>query len=142
MGIGPVPAVRNLTKRTSTKMEDYDAVELNEAFAAQVFACDCDLHFNRERLNTNGGPIALGHPIACMGSRILTTLIYELRRSLITAGDTAGREAGPRAGAGVLPHCVCPADWAWRSKSKRSNLLSGPFRGRQVWSDFDASTGA
>ncbi|MGB0037233.1 MAG: thiolase family protein [Candidatus Acidiferrales bacterium] len=78
MGIGPVPAVRALTRRTGTKVEDYDAVELNEAFAAQVIACDRDLHFNMERLNPNGGAIALGHPIGCTGGRILTTLVHEL----------------------------------------------------------------
>jgi acetyl-CoA C-acetyltransferase len=81
MGIGPVPAVRSLTRRTGTKVEDYDAVELNEAFAAQVIACDRDLHFNRERLNPNGGAIALGHPIGCTGARIMTTLLHELRRA-------------------------------------------------------------
>jgi acetyl-CoA acetyltransferase family protein len=81
MGIGPVPAVRALTARTGTKVENYDAVELNEAFAAQVIACDRDLHFNRERLNPNGGAIALGHPIGCTGARIMTTLIHELRRA-------------------------------------------------------------
>jgi len=81
MGIGPVPAVRALTARTGTKVENYDAVELNEAFAAQVIACDRDLHFNRERLNPNGGAIALGHPIGCTGARIMTTLIHDLRRS-------------------------------------------------------------
>ena len=80
MGIGPVPAVRKLLARTGTKLEDYAAIELNEAFAAQVLACDRDLHFPRERLNPNGGAIALGHPIACTGARITTTLIHELRR--------------------------------------------------------------
>jgi acetyl-CoA C-acetyltransferase len=80
MGIGPVPAVRKLLARTGTKMEDYDVVELNEAFAAQVLACDRELHFDRERLNPNGGAIALGHPIACTGARILATLVHELRR--------------------------------------------------------------
>jgi acetyl-CoA C-acetyltransferase len=55
-------------------------VELNEAFAAQVLACDRELHFDRERLNPNGGAIALGHPIGCTGARILTTLAHELRR--------------------------------------------------------------
>jgi len=104
MGIGPVPAVRNLSKRTGTKVEDYDAVELNEAFAAQVLACDRDLHFNRERLNPNGGAIALGHPIACTGSRILTTLIHELRRP---TGQGTGQEASPRAGRrGLATLCV------------------------------------
>jgi acetyl-CoA C-acetyltransferase len=80
MGIGPVPAIRKLTARTGTCLDDYAAIELNEAFAAQVLACDRDLHFPRERLNPNGGAIALGHPIGCTGARILTTLIYELRR--------------------------------------------------------------
>ena len=79
MGIGPVPAVRKLEKRTGRKLADYDVVELNEAFAAQVLACDRELHFDRERLNPNGGAIALGHPIGCTGARILTTLVYELR---------------------------------------------------------------
>jgi acetyl-CoA C-acetyltransferase len=104
MGIGPVPAVRNLSKRTGTKVEDYDAVELNEAFAAQVLACDRDLHFNRERLNPNGGAIALGHPIACTGSRILTTLIHEIRRP---SGQGTGQEASPRTGRrGLATLCV------------------------------------
>lgn len=79
MGIGPVPAVRKLLARTGTKLDDYAAIELNEAFAAQVLACDRDLHFPRERLNPNGGAIALGHPIACTGARIMTTLIHEIR---------------------------------------------------------------
>ncbi|HTR47412.1 MAG TPA: thiolase family protein [Verrucomicrobiae bacterium] len=100
MGIGPVPAVRNLTKRTGTKVEDYGAVELNEAFAAQVLACDRDLHFNRERLNPNGGAIALGHPIACTGSRILTTLIHELRQP---TGRTDSSRSGQR---GLATLCV------------------------------------
>jgi len=103
MGIGPVPAVRNLTKRTGTKLEDYDAVELNEAFAAQVLACDRDLHFNRERLNPNGGAIALGHPIACSGARILTTLIHELRQPSGGAGPTASPRTGRR---GLATLCV------------------------------------
>jgi acetyl-CoA C-acetyltransferase len=81
MGIGPVPAVRKLLARTGAKIETYDAIELNEAFAAQVLACDRELHFDREKLNPNGGAIALGHPIACSGARIATTLLHELRRS-------------------------------------------------------------
>ncbi|MDE3137785.1 MAG: thiolase family protein [Acidobacteriota bacterium] len=80
MGIGPVPAVRKLEERTGRKLADYDLVELNEAFAAQVLACDRELHFDRERMNPNGGAIALGHPIGCTGARILTTLVHELRR--------------------------------------------------------------
>jgi acetyl-CoA C-acetyltransferase len=80
MGIGPVPAVRKLAARTGHKIENYDVVELNEAFAAQVLASDRELHFNRETLNPNGGAIALGHPIGCTGARIATTLLHELRR--------------------------------------------------------------
>ncbi|MGB7680070.1 MAG: thiolase family protein [Candidatus Acidiferrales bacterium] len=86
MGIGPVPAIRKLTARTGTRLDDYAAIELNEAFAAQVLACDRDLHFPRERLNPNGGAIALGHPIGCTGARILTTLVHELRTGLRDSG--------------------------------------------------------
>jgi acetyl-CoA C-acetyltransferase len=80
MGIAPVPACRKLFERTGWKIADYDAVELNEAFAAQVLACDRELHFDRARLNPNGGAIALGHPIGCSGARIVTTLLHGLQR--------------------------------------------------------------
>jgi acetyl-CoA C-acetyltransferase len=80
MGIAPVPAVRKLYERTGWKLDDYDVVELNEAFAAQVLACDRELRFDRERLNPNGGAVALGHPIGASGARITTTLLHELRR--------------------------------------------------------------
>ncbi len=80
MGIGPVPAIRKLEQRTGRRLATYDVIELNEAFAAQVLACDRELHFDRARLNPNGGAIALGHPIGCSGARILTTLVHELRR--------------------------------------------------------------
>jgi len=79
MGIGPVPAIRKLEKRTGWKLADYDAIELNEAFAAQVIACDRELSFPAGKLNPNGGAIALGHPIGCTGARILTTLVHHLR---------------------------------------------------------------
>jgi len=75
-----VPAVRKLEARTGWKLGDYAAVELNEAFAAQVLACDRELHFDRARLNANGGAIALGHPIGCTGARITTTLVHDLGR--------------------------------------------------------------
>jgi acetyl-CoA C-acetyltransferase len=80
MGIAPVPACRKLEERTGWKIRDYAAVELNEAFAAQVLACDRELEFDRTRLNPNGGAIALGHPIGATGARIVTTLLHELRR--------------------------------------------------------------
>lgn len=78
MGIGPVPAIRKMEARHGLKLADFDLVELNEAFAAQVLACDRDLHFNRDTLNVNGGAIALGHPIGCTGARITVTLLHEM----------------------------------------------------------------
>jgi acetyl-CoA C-acetyltransferase len=80
MGIGPVPAVRKLEDATGVPVKDYDLVELNEAFAAQVIACDRELGFHQERLNVNGGSIALGHPIGATGARIVATLLHELKR--------------------------------------------------------------
>jgi acetyl-CoA C-acetyltransferase len=80
MGIGPVPAVRRLLARTGLTMADLDLVELNEAFAVQVLACDRELGFDRERLNVNGGAIALGHPIGATGARIVVTLLHEMAR--------------------------------------------------------------
>ena len=80
MGIGPVPAIRTLLDRQKLKLDQVDLIELNEAFAAQVIACDRELQFDPERLNVNGGAIALGHPIGCTGVRITTTLIHEMAR--------------------------------------------------------------
>jgi acetyl-CoA C-acetyltransferase len=80
MGIGPVPALRKMAQKHNLKLADFDLVELNEAFAAQVLACDRELHFDRDTLNVNGGAIALGHPIGCTGTRITVTLLHELRR--------------------------------------------------------------
>jgi acetyl-CoA C-acetyltransferase len=91
MGIGPVPAIRKLEQRTGWKLADYSAVELNEAFAAQVIACDRELGFDRARLNINGGAIALGHPIGATGARITTTLVHELRKTASAVGNTAAR---------------------------------------------------
>jgi acetyl-CoA C-acetyltransferase len=80
MGIGPVPAVRRLCERTGLRVEDFDLVELNEAFAAQVLAVLHDLPIAEDRVNVNGGAIALGHPIGCTGTRIVVTLLHEMRR--------------------------------------------------------------
>ena len=80
MGIGPVPAIKKLFARTGLAMEDFDLVELNEAFAPQVLAVLREMPIPAEKLNVNGGAIALGHPIGCTGARILVTLIYEMRR--------------------------------------------------------------
>ena len=78
MGIGPVPAIRKLEAKHGLKLADFDLAELNEAFAAQVLACDRELHFDRDKLNVNGGAIALGHPIGCTGTRITVTLLHEM----------------------------------------------------------------
>jgi acetyl-CoA C-acetyltransferase len=80
MGIGPVPAIHKLESLIGLKLADFDLVELNEAFAAQVLACDRELHFDRGRLNVDGGAIALGHPIGCTGTRITVTLLHEMLR--------------------------------------------------------------
>ncbi|MGC2196346.1 MAG: acetyl-CoA C-acetyltransferase [Terriglobales bacterium] len=80
MGIGPVPALRKLEHKHGLRLADFDLVELNEAFAAQVLACDRELHFDRDKLNVNGGAIALGHPIGCTGTRITVTLLHEMRK--------------------------------------------------------------
>jgi acetyl-CoA C-acetyltransferase len=79
MGIGPVPATKKLLDETQMALDDIDLIELNEAFAAQVLACDRELRFDRDKLNVNGGAIALGHPIGCTGARITTTLLHALR---------------------------------------------------------------
>jgi len=80
MGIGVVPATRRLLEKTSLRTEDLDLVEMNEAFAAQVLACDRELRIDPERLNVNGGAIALGHPIGATGARISVTLLHEMAR--------------------------------------------------------------
>jgi acetyl-CoA acetyltransferase len=80
MGIGPVPAVRKLLSKTGLRLEQFDLVEMNEAFAAQVLACLRELPIDTEKLNVNGGAIALGHPIGCTGSRIVTTLAHEMQK--------------------------------------------------------------
>jgi len=79
MGIGPVPATRQLLADTGVSLDDIDLIELNEAFASQVLACDRELHLDRDKVNVHGGAISLGHPIGCTGARITTTLLHALR---------------------------------------------------------------
>jgi acetyl-CoA C-acetyltransferase len=86
MGIGPVPAMRKLFARTGLTLGDFDLVELNEAFAPQVLAVLRDEPIPLEKLNVNGGAIALGHPIGCTGARILVTLLYEMQRRQVKRG--------------------------------------------------------
>jgi acetyl-CoA acetyltransferase len=78
--MGPVPAIRRALDAAGLGLDQIDLIEINEAFAAQVLACVGELGIDEERLNVNGGAIALGHPLGCSGARILTTLVWELRR--------------------------------------------------------------
>jgi acetyl-CoA C-acetyltransferase len=80
MGLGPVPATRKLLQKHRLELAQIDVIELNEAFASQVLACDRELKMDHERLNPNGGGIALGHPTGCSGTRIIVELVHELSR--------------------------------------------------------------
>ncbi|MBY0357691.1 MAG: acetyl-CoA C-acyltransferase [Candidatus Obscuribacterales bacterium] len=86
MGIGPVPATQKVLQRTGLAIKDIDLFELNEAFAAQVLACTDQLQIDLNKVNVNGGAIALGHPLGMSGARLVTTLIYELRRRNLKYG--------------------------------------------------------
>jgi acetyl-CoA C-acetyltransferase len=86
MGIGVVPSTKKVLEKTGLALQDFDVIEVNEAFAPQVLACDRELKFDHEKLNPNGGAIALGHPIGMTGARIVLTLAYELRERGATLG--------------------------------------------------------
>ena len=86
MGIGPVPAVKKALEKASLSLDEIDLIEANEAFAAQSIAVDRELHFNKDILNVNGGAIALGHPIGMSGTRILVTLLHEMKRREVRYG--------------------------------------------------------
>lgn len=86
MGIGPVPALRKMEQKHQLRVADFDLIEINEAFAAQVLACDRELHFDPQKTNVNGGAIALGHPIGCTGTRITVTLLHEMLRRKANRG--------------------------------------------------------
>jgi len=81
MGLGPIPAIRKALHRSGLSLSDVGRIEINEAFAAQSVACQRDLGIEDDRLNVNGGAIAIGHPLGCSGARLATTLIHEMRRS-------------------------------------------------------------
>ena len=80
MGIGPVPAVQKVLQKAGLSLEDFDLIEFNEAFAAQVLACNRELSMNMKKVNVNGGAIAHGHPIAATGAMLITKLVYERKR--------------------------------------------------------------
>jgi acetyl-CoA acyltransferase len=79
-GIGPVPAVRKVLKLAGLSLEQIELIELNEAFASQVLACLRELDVDPERVNVNGGAIALGHPLGCTGAKLTTTILHEMQR--------------------------------------------------------------
>jgi acetyl-CoA acetyltransferase len=80
MGIGPVAATQKALKRAGLTVSDLDLIELNEAFASQSIACIHELGFDLQKVNVNGGSIAIGHPLGCSGARIATTLLHEMKR--------------------------------------------------------------
>jgi acetyl-CoA C-acetyltransferase len=86
MGIGPVPATQKVLEKTGLSLADLDLIEVNEAFAAQVIACERELKFDRDRLNVNGGGISVGHPIGMSGARIILALAYEMRARGVALG--------------------------------------------------------
>jgi acetyl-CoA C-acetyltransferase len=86
MGLGPVPATKKVLERTGLSLADIDAIEINEAFAAQVIACERELKIDRDKLNSKGGGISIGHPIGMSGARVLLTLAYELRERGLSLG--------------------------------------------------------
>jgi acetyl-CoA acetyltransferase family protein len=80
MGLGPIPATRKALQRAGLTIEQIDLIEINEAFAVQALVCARELNIPLDKLNVNGGAIALGHPLGCSGARILTTLLHEMKR--------------------------------------------------------------
>ena len=101
-GIGPVPAIRKVLDASGLKLTDIDLIELNEAFAAQVLACLRELPIDEERLNVNGGAIALGHPLGCTGAKLTTSLVYEMQRRKARYGLVTMCVGGGMGAAAVL----------------------------------------
>jgi acetyl-CoA acyltransferase len=101
-GIGPVPAVRKALRIAGLTLEQIDLIELNEAFAAQVLACLRELAIDQDRLNVNGGAIALGHPLGCTGAKLTTTLLYEMQRRNVRYGLVTMCVGGGMGAAGIF----------------------------------------
>jgi acetyl-CoA acyltransferase len=101
-GIGPVPAIRKALKAAGLTLNDIDLVELNEAFAAQVLACLRELPIDPDKLNVNGGAIALGHPLGCTGAKLTTTLLYEMTRRNARYGLVSMCVGGGMGAAGIF----------------------------------------
>lgn len=105
-GLGPVPAVRKALAQAGLQLSDIDLVEFNEAFAAQVLACQAELGIAEDRINVNGGAIALGHPLGCTGARMTTSLVYELRRRNARYGLVTMCVGGGMGAAGIFERLV------------------------------------
>ena len=101
-GIGPVPAIQKALKLAGLRLDQIDLIELNEAFAAQVLACLKALPIDPERLNVNGGAIALGHPLGCTGAKLTTTLLYEMKRRQARYGMVTMCVGGGMGAAGIF----------------------------------------
>lgn len=101
-GIGPVPAIRKVLKLAGLTLEQIDLIELNEAFAAQILACLKELPIDPERINVNGGAIALGHPLGCTGAKLTTTLLHEMRRRQVRYGIVSLCIGGGMGAAGLF----------------------------------------
>jgi acetyl-CoA acyltransferase len=101
-GIGPVPAIRKALKLAGLTLDQIDLIELNEAFAAQVLACLKELPIDPDRLNVNGGAIALGHPLGCTGAKLTTTLLYEMKRRNARYGMVTMCVGGGMGAAGIF----------------------------------------
>ena len=104
-GIGPVPAIRKALKAAGLTLDDIDLVELNEAFAAQVLACLAELPIDPERLNVNGGAIALGHPLGCTGAKLTVSILHEMRRRNARYGLVTMCVGGGMGAAGIFEKC-------------------------------------
>jgi acetyl-CoA acyltransferase len=101
-GVGPVPAIRKALKQAGLTLDQIDLVELNEAFAVQVLACLKELPIDPDRLNVNGGAIALGHPLGCTGAKLTTTLLYEMKRRNARYGMVTMCVGGGMGAAGIF----------------------------------------
>jgi acetyl-CoA acyltransferase len=101
-GVGPVPAIRKVLKQAGLSLDQIDLIELNEAFAAQVLACLKELPIDPDRLNVNGGAIALGHPLGCTGAKLTATLIHEMHRRRARYGIVSMCVGGGMGAAGVF----------------------------------------
>jgi acetyl-CoA acyltransferase len=101
-GIGPVPAIKKVLKIAGLSLDQIDLIELNEAFASQVLACMKELPIDPEKLNVNGGAIALGHPLGCTGAKLTTTLLYEMKRRNARYGLVTMCVGGGMGAAGIF----------------------------------------